>query len=401
MRLFIYDKTKRRNLFILLAVCFFIRIGYQWINLNIPFFKVSSHGVVIDKYGTIAVSLAQGDGYSFEGVPTALVPPLYPVVLGTLYKFLGIWHGYGLILQAFCDTLSCLFIFLLAYRVLSSYQHAFLAALLWTVYIPGMSFSVLLYSEPLFIALLTSFCYSLLVVKDKPTAKKWGLLGVQLGLLFLCRPSALFLFPMILLYLTFNLLKSDKYTVVLIMLLSFGLIVSPWIIRNYLHSKRWIIGSTLLGYTLCSTRDLIDKKELVQELRALRLPRGILLEYEKDLVYRKYFWIKVKENPTMLLTGGIKRIVYIYLHRLNSFKAIVFLCTNFLFLVLGMVSILRYRGQWLKSFAPFWWFLGYFHLMAIFPGVHWRHNMPNIPFLIILAMPAISGILHFNAEEEV
>jgi hypothetical protein len=139
---------------------------------------------------------------------------------------------------------------------------------------------------------------------------------------------------------------------------------------------------------------MLNDQELVVNLRKPRLPSPVLNEYERDRIYRKYFYKKLKENPKTLLKRKFHYLASLYFDlnenwRVDSFKSFLVMIPNFLLLLLAALSLWKYRGEWSVLFGPFWWILVYFHMIAFIPRANWRFNMPNIPLLILLATPAL------------
>ncbi|MFQ5645667.1 MAG: glycosyltransferase family 39 protein [bacterium] len=414
------------GLLLVLGICFLARVGFQWISLNILRFRTNYFSSVnIYGYGDIAENLAQGKGFSFGNYPTAARPPLYPVVLGLLYKTFGIRRGLGLLFQAVCDTLSCLLIFLMAERLFGSYRSALLAAFLWAVYPPGIAITHRLYPENLFILQFCFFLYSLIKVKNEPSDINWAWWGTQLGLLFLCL-SPFFLFPLVfIVYVAFRRSEGIRGFLRAAGLLTcfWALAISPWVGRNYLESGYLISGNTNAGFRLYKAQSFRFRGELRKSLmnwyrefmmldctaviKRLPGPKGIREEYERDQVYQRFFFRAVKKNPARFLKGGLRNWLSFYLDldygwKIRSWKSFFLIFSHLSLLILSVVSLGRHRvGKRLKG-TPFWLILGYFNLIALLGKPDWREYLANVPLLILLAVPSLVQLTGFlPADDEI
>ncbi|MCL1791893.1 MAG: glycosyltransferase family 39 protein [Peptococcaceae bacterium] len=182
------------------------------------------------------------DGDIASGIPTVFIMPGFPVFLAMFLKVFGL--SGGLLAIRFVQGLLQVGVMLLLYRLGRKYFHVWaarLALVLYLLYIPNLSVSLLILTETLFtflFVLLITLCF------EAVASKKMGFYvggGIVLGLAALIRPTIL-LFPVVIVLMW--ILK--KYSVK--EMLNRGLVVgciliamlAPWWIRNGVEFGRFI-----------------------------------------------------------------------------------------------------------------------------------------------------------------
>jgi 4-amino-4-deoxy-L-arabinose transferase-like glycosyltransferase len=193
--------------------------------------------------GRIARSIANGQGFSsptdLPTGPSAWAPPVYPYVLAGIFKLFGIYSNLsGWVILAFNSifaALTCLTLYRIAEKI---YGVAVARATAWTwalfpyaIYWPvrvvwEMSLSAFLLS----LALLMT----LRMADAPPRPRMWIGFGLLWGLLALTNTAVLSLLPFCLLYLFWRLPRAPRQFIGFAMcILTAGLAVSPWLVRNY------------------------------------------------------------------------------------------------------------------------------------------------------------------------
>ena len=180
--------------------------------------------------------------------PTAFRPPLYPLVVaaaaltGQLRLALGLFHG-------LFGAATCLIVYAVARRYLAP-AFAALAGALAALDPLLVRHSLLVMTETL-AALLVAL--ALLAANDEHglSPRRILLLGFILGLLAICRPVFLVAAAMLAIWLfiaqaTWR--KGARQS--LLFAAAIGLVLGPWIARNWMHWRALIPGTTHGGYTL-------------------------------------------------------------------------------------------------------------------------------------------------------
>lgn len=327
------------------------------------------------QYDRIAVNLLTGRYAEFDS-PTAWRMPLYPLFLASVYSVFG--HSYTVVrvVQSVMGALLCVVIFHIA-KTMFNEKVGLLASCVTALYPPFLGFylywggSGFLLSENLFMFLLALFVLALL-------KRKFILSGVLLGLLALTRP-VIGLFPLVLLF-----LYKKKAVPALI---AFFLILSPWVVRNYLVFKTFIPFSTQGGFVLLATNNplvsgggLGTQKAVNKFLTKQDRGRIEISEIEKNKVYTEYgmmFFTPKRLFKKLLLFWDIREFDYIphYHIRLNLWYIPVLL-----FAVIGIIS---------KPDKLFLFLLAYFSITAMLLASEPRFRYPLEPLLIIFASKGV------------
>lgn len=199
------------------------------------------------EYQEMAHSLLAGNGFLYEGKPTTMRSPGYPIFLAMVYP----WGHHETVIFLQCVLLSfsaCLYS-LLSWRITHSRFAASLTGLLIICYIPYQMMALSLLADALFAFLLALFIVLFYEgILQEEEQKKWFIAaGFVLSLTTLVRPITLF-FPLFL-YVLFP--KNKVYRKHVSYLLGvFLLVLMPWTLRNYVVTSRFVPVASTGAYNL-------------------------------------------------------------------------------------------------------------------------------------------------------
>ena len=246
--------TQRSSRTFLIAVCIFafvLRVSVM--------FALSSYRVVEDdtnhfgfgwEMGRVAASLAQGNGFSsplpLPTGPTAIVGPLFPLMLALIFKVFGVYSmGSSIaihVVQCVFSSLTCLFIYLCG-RDSVGEASGKLAAVLWAVFPLNIFFTVTKIWETSLTGMLTAalFWY-MLRTRDSVSVPRWALAGALLAIASLINTS------LVMLSIPFGLWALWKKRTRVILPVTVGVlmcaaVVSPWLIRNHAEFGKFMLRS--------------------------------------------------------------------------------------------------------------------------------------------------------------
>ncbi len=194
----------------------------------------------------IALSISSGEGFAFEGAPTAYRDMLYPSLVGILLRLSSEWTPIYFLLNLLADLLT---VFLLFHIGAKRYGEriGLLVAALWALYPAAILFSTLFMTETLFVCFITLalFVYDRLEENwnSFPSALAGGsggvisslLLGIVLGAATLTRAVGLLFCAAYLVYIVlirYETPRGIRFRSAAIMLAGFIITVLPWMIRN-------------------------------------------------------------------------------------------------------------------------------------------------------------------------
>jgi 4-amino-4-deoxy-L-arabinose transferase-like glycosyltransferase len=243
---------------LVLAAAFAIRIAYVDATPNM---KLVADGRDYDAH---AVSIAQGDGYSasYAGRPTAFRPPGFTYLLGGVYRVAGVERAAApqrIVVarraQVVIGTVLVAMIGLVAAQLWGPLV-ALVAMGLAAVYVPLVTMSGTVMSEPLFAVFMLG-CLSAAIVHRRSAHRwRWAVLaGVLAGLTILTRANAMILLlPLALVAWDRRPRWSLRALGPPVALVAVAvLVVSPWTIRNARALHQFVPVSTQLGSALGGT----------------------------------------------------------------------------------------------------------------------------------------------------
>jgi 4-amino-4-deoxy-L-arabinose transferase-like glycosyltransferase len=267
--------------------------------------------------GEIAASLAAGQGFSWpenssyhpgQGAPTAWQAPVYPLLMGAVFKVLGTYSSASafalLVFQILISAIVCVLLLMLGERLF--YPGAGLtAACLFAFYPSALHFSAQkIESITLIVCLLLLFILQLLRLARDPNWKQGALTGIIMGVLLLSDPTMVAFLPLA----AFWFLVAThgpfikRMSVGFTLLLAAALTIAPWQIRNYRVIGHFVFIKSNLSRELFmgnySNRQVSkeEKKDMVS-----------LSDGERDKLYQSKFLESVTLDPARFAKRTFKR----------------------------------------------------------------------------------------------
>lgn len=243
-------KSSKKAVLILFVICFVIRLA-----LVSSLDQVAIDTVDGFDYHNHAITILKGEDYPARGSLPFMRPPLYPFFLAGVYAVFP--HETFLtarVFNAVVDSLTCVFLFFLVLLLFDNRMTAFISSLVFAVNPLNLFLAGRVRVEPLFGLLLVLTVYFLVKEYKKgfPNASKLFFTGIISGLSVLCRPNALMFAGFIVIWLIYLNLKKNPRQLVLSVCFGLGcaLVMTPWIIRNYVHYHEFMLTSDAAGYAL-------------------------------------------------------------------------------------------------------------------------------------------------------
>ncbi len=222
-------------------------------------FALSSYRVVSDdtnhfgfgwEMGRVAASLAQGNGFSsplpLPTGPTAIVGPLFPLLLALIFKVFGTYStGSSIaihIIQCIFSSLTCLFIYLCG-RDSVGVASGKLAAVLWAMFPLNIFFTVTKIWETSLTGMLAAVIFwCMLRSRDSVSVLRWSFAGALLAVASLVNTS------LVMLSIPFGLWAIWKNRTrisrpVIFGILTCAAVVSPWLTRNHSEFGKFMLRS--------------------------------------------------------------------------------------------------------------------------------------------------------------
>ena len=195
-------------------------------------------------YDAIARAVVHGEGYSFEGKPTAYRLPAYPLVLAGTYFLFGEHHYPVKILQMILDTYSCFLLYAIGKKLFSA-QVGLLAAAILALFPIQILYVTHLMTETIFTTIFLLIIWRVVANESEAlNVRNDLLLGALIGIGVLFR-SPIGLLPFVILiyrwkagFSTRQILRSGA-----LMFLAMFLVLLPWLVRNYIEFQKVTVTS--------------------------------------------------------------------------------------------------------------------------------------------------------------
>jgi 4-amino-4-deoxy-L-arabinose transferase-like glycosyltransferase len=189
------------------------------------------------------------------------VPVFFFVLLGELTQNSTLAFQFS---QLIFNLLICWFVYLLAAE-LGNRTLGLVAAFGWAVYLHAVHTLMHINGDLMagFFVIAGVLCLTRAIKYDR--WRDWLLFGILFGLAVLSRSSVLLVFGVLVagsaIYLWRAGRLKQEWRQPLLAVVLFGLVLSPWVIRNELVFGRPIFGTTLVGYNLYRYNAIASKEE--------------------------------------------------------------------------------------------------------------------------------------------
>jgi 4-amino-4-deoxy-L-arabinose transferase-like glycosyltransferase len=372
--------------------------------------------------GRIGRSIALGHGFAspYDGDtgPTAWEPPLYPYLMGGVFKVFGIYtHASAWVLlsiNSLFATLTCIPIFFLARRTFGE-TVAKWSALAWGLNPYVWYWSVHWIWDTTFTPFLLACIFLLALdlaeigmghespqlhdVGSQPVPR-WAIFGILFGIGALANPTMIAFLPFCGLWIWRQRYHRGLRSLggVVVASLAFWVALSPWLVRNYEVFGRFVLIRDDFGLQF----RLGNWKGADGMLMAYLQPNLNRLELEKfqtmgELAYGEsckqmaFEW--VRENPGRFAAISLKRFFYYWngIPRATSsvapvdFRMSGFLATSIL-AVWGVGRAVRQKrpGAWLFAGLMLFYPATYYF---VYPHARYRHPIePELTILIVFLL---------------
>jgi hypothetical protein len=370
----------------------------------------------------IAANLVRGREYVFcnhyfpfcgaDNETTASVEPLPVLIFAVFMAALDERAVLAiLIFQMLLGVLSAYVLYRMVFHLFDDLRTAYLGAFLWATYTPLIATSELsMEAESIFTFLLMVGILALLYGLDKGRWFYWVIAGLSLGLAALSRSSLLYVTPAVVLS-TFLVPWEDwrrRLTNGVLALLAFSLVLTPWVVRNWVVFDAFVPGVTLSGYNLYRHNHIIAKddylyyvyspemREAQERIIAMRPDlRGDENEAEMDQVYREEAVKIIRDHPGRYLLLSLYRFIPLWTNLDVRYGLIpdVFwhfaAAENLTLLGLAVAAVIRRRAIRPRTMLPILGLIALYTLGYMLVNARLRFVVPIMPFVIALSADQI------------
>jgi len=318
--------------------------------------RISRNPLVGDafQYDTIAWNVASGNGYQ-SGVgashlyPTASRGPSYVLFVAFVYRVAGHNKLFPMLAQVMLEVISCLLVVRICRQLFRRTDVGLIAASIYAVYPPFILISSALLTESLINLLLLAAISGFLDYADY--GKRWALYAgaVAIGIAALSKPILAPL-PIVFFLSTCRgmpLRQSLKGLAAQLVLIA--LVMSPWIIRNFVTFHAFIPGVTQGGITFWRATQEADRGTDGSLPPAARQAIDRLSEPQREKWYYREGMRKIREDPKPQVALALKRIGQLWFNLLYrdppSKESMALAGFNFACLVLSAIAVVVYRPK--------------------------------------------------------
>jgi 4-amino-4-deoxy-L-arabinose transferase-like glycosyltransferase len=361
--------------------------------------------------GRVGRSIALGEGFSnpYGGNtgPSAWEPPLYPYLIGGVFKIFGVYTYASawvlLSINSLFAALTTIPVFLIAHRSFGARVGVW-SARAWALNPYVWYWSIHWIWDTTFTPLILALIFWVsLEMEQWPDWRGWMLFGILWGVGALANPAMLAFLPFCGLWIWWRRSRRGLPSLGGVVLSSvvFFLVLSPWLVRNYEVFGRFVFIRDDFGLQFRLGNNQFSDGMLFASLQPNLNPSEFdrfrqmgEIAYEADCRRLAFDWIR--EHPQRFLVISLKRFFYYWngVPRPTDstapwdFRSSLFLASSVL-VIWGAVRALRQRwpGAWL--------FAG---LIATYPTVyyfvfpHARYRHPIEPELFILGVFLLSEV---------
>ncbi len=361
--------------------------------------------------GRIGRSIAEGHGFSspYEGDtgPSAWEPPLYPYLIGGVFKVFGVYTLASawvlLSINSLLATLTTIPVFWIAHRTFGE-RNAVWSAFVWALCPYVWYWSIHWIWDTTFTPLVLACVFLVaLELQDWPGWRGWILFGALYGLGTLANPTMLAFLPFCGLWIWRGRYKCGLPSLAGVVLSSvtFFMVLSPWLIRNYEVFGQFVFIRNDFGLQFRLGNgpgaDGMLMPYLQPNLNQLELEkfqRMGELKYAAECKRVAFEW--VREHPGRFAVISLKRLFYFWngvprptgSTAVFDFRSSAFLATSVLALW-GLSRALRQKrpGAWLYAGLVLTYPAAYYF---VFPHARYRHPMePELLILIVFLLSQV------------
>jgi len=339
--------------------------------------------------------------------------PGFPLLLAGIYKIFG--HNYlaAKICLAILSSFSCLLLFAITSLLAGDKKIGTWAAFIYAIYPSSIFWTG--YLAPVTLEIFILLSVVLLLLKAEQKNYFWFMLaGIFTGLGVLTRSIFILLLLVVLIWMT---IKNRKIflSYFIIYTTAVTITISPWVIRNYLIHKTFVLTSTE-GGIVCYIAN--NEKSIYQpsgywdptgryEEHIMKEIKG-LSEVETDRYFYRAAFRFIKDNPRIywkLVKDRFFRFWKVVPHTFSgpggsykSYHIKIALLSNLPIFILAAIGFLLSLKKW-NNFLLFYLIIIFWAApIILFFKTVIRYREPIMPFLVMFAVFLINKCLNIKKE---
>jgi 4-amino-4-deoxy-L-arabinose transferase-like glycosyltransferase len=367
-------------------------------------------------FGAMGKSLARGQGFLPFGVLIQRRAPLYPLLIGGLYKAFGERPLVVQLAQCLFFALTCVLVYDLGRRLFNR-RTGLIAGVVCAVHPLMLRYVADFHLETFFTFLLTLTVWLTVRFKERPSIARGAQVGLAAGLASLTKAVALLYPPLFAAGVLVTAVMARRrgrvvqlpWMPLVVLAVVMALVITPWTIRNYVASGHFVPISSgtsdaiLRGYIFSKPDYALLRKppytdaenECNAYFRKLCHDAGTECEkndWETDQILNREAKARIKADPGAFVSKffvGLFTFWYEMTSWKNSFIAGVLALIAWIFAVVGT------RRAWREG-RPAWLLLLpvlYLNLLLAALLALGRYSAPILPALLVVAAFGVDTLL--------
>ncbi len=415
------EKVSSRKLIILAVILYFLNSTIFCFIIYPKLQRKMDLNFDGEGYQKMAINILSGKGFFLgesddpilrnHGKPTLLRPPLYPYFISLVYYMFGYNQTLIVVIHILVNLLMIFIIYQIAVKVFDR-KTAFLSSFVLSLYPPFIWYLSRLYNENLFnILLALSVLYAVKIFSDI-SLKNSIIFGLLSGLTSLCK-GQMIVYPLVLLPGLIYVYQSDIAKVVKrfsLMLIFMLLVISPWTVRNYIVSGKFVLiqsgaaihfmrGNALfeknIGFSNPYHKNAMDEafakeRKIIKQFESVNKRK--ITELELTEVFDNIVMEYIKNNPLRfikkILTGCLQ-FWYLGESKVKSTGMAIIQFPLILFAIMGIYPVYKKRS---KLIIPVYSLIIFFTVIHAALLAISRYSIPVMPYVIILASFGITNL---------
>ncbi|MFI5103662.1 MAG: ArnT family glycosyltransferase [Terriglobales bacterium] len=402
-----FDFRRRSTSFAaMVLVSFLLQVAAIAVFHTYKFRPADNHFAFGWEMGRVGQAIAEGKGFSNpygeQTGATAWEPPIYPYLIGGVFKLFGIYSNASafvlLTINSLFSALTCVPIFLIARQTMGE-KVAVWSAWVWALLPYVMYWSVHWIWDTTLSPLLLSLIFLVaLQLGESPASRRlWIQFGILWGLIALANPSTLSFLPVCLLWIWRRRSSQERGSIpgIIAALAIMAVCLSPWLARNYATFGRFVFVRDDFGLQLRLGNgpyaDGLLMAYLQPNLNVYEMQRFRQLgelRYAEECKRQAFDFIR--EHPGRFALLSVKRFVYYWAGApkpnegpaLTALRNSLFLASSLLALWgMGRALGKRKSGAWLFALLVLSYPTVYYF---VYPHARYRHVIE--PELLILTV---------------
>ncbi len=370
--------------------------------------------------GRVARSIALGQGVSNplhgDSGPTALIMPVYPVILAGVFKIFGIYSKASAIailsLNSFFSALTCLPIVLICRKLLGG-RTAMIAGWMWAFWPNGIYFSAdWMWPTCLTTLLLPSLFLIALHLKTANNKWVWVGFGLLSGFAALNDPNVLSVLPLLALWVCLARCRYRQrwFSLAVLAATAFLVVVMPWLIRDYRTFHRFIPFRDGLGLELYVGNNGYSRHWANGKVRPSNNPAELNEFKQGEMAYMAHKKVQaldfIRAHPRWYAGMTLRRAIYLWTGFWSLERSYLSeepmdpenILLSFAALTLAIIGMRRLWREDPALVVPFLLLMAFFPLTYYFTHPEVYYMRPIDPFIVVFAAYAVTPRLRVKTQ---